>query len=329
MRFHYVLGYTPSNDNYDGRFRNVSVKVHRGGTVVHSRRGYFAVRARTSNPVLTYEAPAIAILDRSGPRPEAFPFAGVALTFPQTGPTSKVPVLVRIPGHSLKYTPAPAQKGVMVADLAVVVRVRNEYQQEVSRVSQHFQLSSPAEKLEAARSGDILFYRETALPPGQYLLDAVAYDAAATAASVKSFPLEVPAPGPSGTDLSSLVVIDHVEKVPVSDRDPANPLYYGEMLVYPSLGDPLRKSVAKAVGFYFMARSPATARKAELELMRDGRVTATLPLSLAAPGPNGLVQQAGTLPLQSLLPGAYDLRVTLLEGKKRLASSSAHFTVAE
>jgi VWFA-related protein len=329
MRFHYVLGYTPANDNYDGRFRNVSVKVRRGGTVVHSRRGYYAVRARTSNPVLTYEAPAVAILDRSGPRPEAFPFAGVALTFPQTGPTSKVPVLVRIPGHSLKYTPAASQKGVMAADLAVVVRVRNEYQQEVSRVSQHFQLSSPADKLEAARAGDILFYRETQLPPGQYLLDAVAYDAQAGAASVKTFPLEVPAPGPSGTDLSSLVVIDHVERVPAADRDASNPLYFGEMLVYPSLGDPLRKSVAPAVGFYFTARAPLDARNAELELSREGETPTRMPLSLPAPGANGVLQHAGTLPLRSLAPGKYDLRLTLLEGKKRLASSATHFTVAE
>ena len=198
MRFHYVLGYTPSNDNYDGRFRNVSVKVRRGGTVVHSRRGYLALRARTSNPVLAYESPAIAVLDRTGPRPEAFPFKGVALTFPQAGPTLKVPVLVRIPGRSLKYSPAAGQKDVMVADLAVVVRVRNEYHQEVSRVSQHFQLSSPAARLEAARSGDILFYREAELPPGQYVLDAIAYDAGATAASVKSFPLEVPGSGAVG-----------------------------------------------------------------------------------------------------------------------------------
>jgi hypothetical protein len=101
MRFHYVLGYTPSNDNYDGRFRNVRVKVRRGGTVVHFRRGYFAVRARTSNPVLSYEAPAIAILDRTGPRPEAFPFKGLALP---PGGADRVPVLVRIP-PGLKYAP--------------------------------------------------------------------------------------------------------------------------------------------------------------------------------------------------------------------------------
>lgn len=329
MRFHYVLGYTPSNDNYDGRFRNVRVKVRRGGTVVHSRRGYLALRARTSNPVLAYEAPAIAILDRTGPRPEAFPLKGLALTFPQAGPTTRVPVLVRIPGRSLKYAPSEGQKDVMTADLAVVVRVRNEYQQEVSRVSQHFQLSSPAAKLEAARAGDILFYRETELPPGQYVLDAVAYDAGAAVSSVKSWPLEVPAPGPSGAFLSSLVVIDHVEQVPAADRDPRNPLYFGEMLVYPSLGDPLRKSAAKAMGFYFTARGPANARKGLLEIVRDGQVTASHPLNLPAPNATGLIQHAGTLPLPAFAPGTYELRLTLLAGAERLATRVAPFTVAE
>ena len=329
MRFHYVLGYTPTNDNYDGRFRNVTVKMRRSGMNVHSRRGYLAVRGRTSNPMLPYEAPAVAVLDRAGVRPEAFPFKGVALTFPQAGSTFKVPVLVRIPGRSLKYAPAAGQKDVMVADLAVVVRVRNEYQQEVSRVSQHFQLSSPAARLEAARAGDILFYRETELPPGQYVLDAVAYDAGATVASVKTWPLEVPPPGPSGAFLSSLVVIDHVEQVPAADRDPRNPLYFGEMLVYPSLGDPLRKSVAKAMGFYFTARGPVNARKGLLEIVRDGQVTARHPLDLPAPNAAGLIQHAGTLPLQAFAPGTYELRLTLLAGAERLATRTAGFTVAE
>jgi len=329
MRFHYVLGYTPSNENYDGRFRNVNVKVRRGGVDVHSRRGYFAVRGRTSNPVLAYEAPALAVLDRPGPHPEVFPLRGLALTFPAGAATVTVPIIVRIPGSSIKYSAAAGQKDVMAADLAVVVRVRNEYQQEVSRVSQHYQLSSPAAKLDAARSGSILFYRQAELPPGKYTLDVVAYDIGATAASVRSLALEVPPAGPSGAVLSSLVVIDHVERVPASDRDPSNPLYFGEMLVYPSMGDPLRKSVAKALGFYFTARGPATARKAQLEVAKDGQVTARLPLDLPAPDSSGLIQHAGTLPLQTFAPGTYELRMTLLDGAQRLASRAASFTVAE
>jgi VWFA-related protein len=329
MRFHYVIGYTPTNDNYDGRFRRVSVKVRRGGMDVHSRRGYYAVRTRTANPVLPYEAPAVALLDRPGPHPELFPFKGAVLTFPQAGPTLKVPVLVRVPGRFPKYSPVPGQKDTMAADLAVVVRLRNEYHQEVSRVSQHYQLSAPAAKLDTARAGDILFYRETELPPGKYTLDAVAYDAGAAAASVKSFPLEVAAPGDSGASLSSLVVIDHVERVPAAERDPRNPLYFGEMLVYPNLGDPLRKSTAKALGFYFTARAPASVRKGQLEVVRDGQVTAALPLQLPAPDATGLIQHAGTLSLDSFAPGAYQMRLTLLAGNERLASQTASFTVAE
>jgi VWFA-related protein len=34
MRFHYLLGYSPTNENYDGKFRSVSIKVKRSGMVV-------------------------------------------------------------------------------------------------------------------------------------------------------------------------------------------------------------------------------------------------------------------------------------------------------
>jgi VWFA-related protein len=329
MRFHYVLGYTPTNENYDGRFRRVSVKLRRGGMSVHARRGYYALRARTTNPVLPYEAPAVALLDRPGPHPELFPFKGVALAFPQKGATLKVPVLVRVPGAFPKYSPAPDQKDVMAADLAVVARLRNEYHQEVSRVSQHYQLTAPVAKLDSARAGDILFYRETQLPPGQYTLDVVAYDAAASAASVKSMPFEVPAPHASGAILSSLVVIDHVERVPAADRDPGNPLYFGEMLVYPSLGDPFRKSAVKALGFYFTARGSASARKGVMEIVRSGQPMLRQPFDLPSPDATGLIHHALTVPTQGLAPGGYEVRVDLMAGTERLASRSASFTVAD
>jgi VWFA-related protein len=50
MRFYYLVAYSPSNENYDGRFRNVSVKVTRPGVHVQTRQGYFAIRAIESAP---------------------------------------------------------------------------------------------------------------------------------------------------------------------------------------------------------------------------------------------------------------------------------------
>jgi len=39
---YYLLGYYPANKKWDGRFRNVRVKVNRPGLTVRSRQGYFA-----------------------------------------------------------------------------------------------------------------------------------------------------------------------------------------------------------------------------------------------------------------------------------------------
>ena len=41
-RFQYLLGYYPSNTNWNGAFRNIKVEVSRPDVTVHYRRGYFA-----------------------------------------------------------------------------------------------------------------------------------------------------------------------------------------------------------------------------------------------------------------------------------------------
>jgi len=40
---YYLLGYYPSNKKFDGRFRQVRVKVNRPGVTIRSRQGYFAI----------------------------------------------------------------------------------------------------------------------------------------------------------------------------------------------------------------------------------------------------------------------------------------------
>ncbi|HXK08482.1 MAG TPA: VWA domain-containing protein, partial [Vicinamibacteria bacterium] len=328
MRFHYVLGYTPSNQDYDGRFRPITVKVRRSGLDVHSRRGYFAVKPGGTSPLLPYETRAVALLDRGGPPPQAFPIQAVGLVFPRRQTLSQVPVLVQVPGRAVKYAADPRQKDVQSADLAVVVRVRNEYQQEVSRLSQHFQLSAASAKLAEAQAGDILFYRQADLPPGKYTLEAIAYDATATAASLRTVPLEVPGAS-AGTSLSSLVLIDRIEKVPPSERDPANPFYYGDALVYPNMGAPFRKSAVKALGFFFTACDTKPGHKAVIEVAKGGQSLGKLPLDLPAANADGVVQSAGALPLAGFGPGAYELRLSLLDGVRPVASRTASFTVTE
>ena len=41
-RFRYVLGYYPTDGDWDGKYRNIRVEVNRPGVTVHVRDGYFA-----------------------------------------------------------------------------------------------------------------------------------------------------------------------------------------------------------------------------------------------------------------------------------------------
>jgi VWFA-related protein len=332
MRFHYLLAYSPNNENYDGRFRSISVKLARSGVELQTRKGYFAIRPEPSSttPILSYEAPAIAQLERS-PRPDAFPVRVIGLAFPEAKRPGLVPVLVEVPGSAIAYAPdKDKEKKMHNADLAIVVQIRDQARRVVDRLSQHYQLSAPDATLEAARKGDVLFYREAELAPGKYTLEAIAYDAVAGKASIRTRAFEVPPADEHHVRLSSLMLVKRAEQVGASEPK-VGPLYYGNTLLYPNMGEPYKKSTAKALGFFFSALSPKDGPvpgQATVEVWRGPEAVGQVATALSAPDAQGRIQTAGALPLSGFAPGAYELRVTLRDGKS-IASSSAPFTVEE
>src|SRR5262249_38347561 len=54
LRAHYTITYVPSDSNFDGRFRQIAVKLTNPDLNVRTRRGYYAVK---SEAVITDEAP--------------------------------------------------------------------------------------------------------------------------------------------------------------------------------------------------------------------------------------------------------------------------------
>lgn len=334
MRFHYLVGYSPSNENYDGRWRAIAVKVSRPGLQVQHRKGYYAIRSVESAPLKSFEAPALVQLDKK-PRPSQFPIQATALSFPTPKRPGLSPVLVRVPGTAVTYvldSEDKSGKRMHRADFSVVARVRNEAGHEVDRLSQHYVLSAPEANLEAVRRGDILFYREADLNPGRYTVEAVAYDAVSQKASVGTTVVDVPRPEAGRPSLSSIVLVGRAEKVPPSEQqgDNPNPLFYGETILYPNMGEPFKKATSPALGFFFTiyGMTEGASRKATIEVFRGdqpaGQVTAELP----APDANGRIQYAGALPISSFPPGSYRLKVTAQTGSGFDTRQTA-FTVAE
>jgi VWFA-related protein len=326
MRFHYFLSYTPANAAFDGRFRKVEVKVRRPGAEVQARKGYFAVRPAHALPVRTFEAAALAQLERS-PRPEAFPLRAGALSFPEMDRPDLAPVLVELPASAVTWKP---EGEAYKASFAVVVRLREANGREADRVGQDYVLTAPRDKLDAARKGNILFYREASLAPGRYTAEAVAYDSQADTASVRTATVEVPALEHGKLRLSSLVLVNRADQVAESERSTGNPLHYGETILYPSLGAPFRRSGPGGLGFYFRAYglAPNGRSSATFEIRRGSQVLGTTNTPLPAADATGRAQHAGTFPITSLPPGAYTLKVSVSDGGST-ATREATFDVVD
>ena len=309
MRVHYMLTYVPKNLNYDGRFRSIEVKLARPNLDAQTRKGYLAIN--TSTPVLEYEAPAMAALGKTGIS-NSFPMRALDLSFPEPNRTGLVPVIAEAPASAFTFG-ADKEKKTYNTDFSIVALIKDQSQQLVRKLSQHYQLSGPIEKMEAAKRGEILFYRETELPPGRYTVETVAYDAPTGKLSAGSSTIDVPKADETKLRLSSVVVIKRVEQLGASDQNVKNPFRYGEVLIYPNTGESVRKS-AKQMGFFFTAYpakgSTATLRLT-IEVLQNARSIGQTSASLPAAEATGRIQYASALPLDNFQPGAYELKVSV------------------
>ena len=327
MRNYYMLTYVPKNGDFDGKFREISVKVSRPGVTVQHRKGYFAVRVPAGVPVLSYEAPALALLDKT-PVPSAFPVRAGALSFPETARPGLTPVIVEIPMTALTFQPLQAEPKTYHTDVAVVVRFRNDAGDIIDKMSQRYELRAASDQLERAKTGEITFYREPELPPGIYTMETVVRDALAGQASVRFTTIEKPAVNPAALRLSTLMLINRAEKVPESERLKDSPLYRGDTLLYPNIGTPLRRGVDHELGFYFTVYVPegSAAQSAVLELLRNAQVMAQVPLTLDAVDGQGRIQQVSRIPIDQLPAGTYELRIVVRDGRAAV-NKTAQFRI--
>ena len=326
MRNYYMLSYVPGNERFDGKYRHITVKVNRPDVMVQHRQGYLAVRVPPGEPVLTYEAPALAMLEVT-PVPNAFPVRAGALRFPEPARPGLTPVVVELPTAGLTFQPTEDGSEYM-SDVTVLVQFSNAAGEPVSKMSQHYELKGPIEGLDRAKAGEILFYREPELAPGVYTMEAIAYDAIAGTASVRYATVEKPRVPVDELRMSTVVLIRRGEKVPLEDRIPGSPLYVGDILVYPNLGTALRHGVDKELPFYFTAYLPKSGgdARATLELLHNARPVAKVPLELDRPDAQRRIQQISRIPVEDLEPGTYELRVTVLQGGSAV-SHTAPFRV--
>ena len=318
---YYLLGYSPANDVYDGRFRKIEVKVKRSGLTIAARKGYFALRDPGGVPVNAWEAPALGALEQK-PLPNAFPVRAGALRFPERDRPGLVPVVVEFKTAALTFVPAADGK-TYTSDFAVIVRFLDKDNQVARKVSQHYEVKGPIGEIDRAKQGEVLFYREPELAPGVYTMETVVFDAPSNKSSVRFSTVEVPRTDIAKLRMSSLVLVKRGEKVGPKDKRAENPLMVNDTVLYPNLGEPVSKA-SKEVAFFFTAypAQGGPAPESAIELMLNGKMIAQVPMALAAADAMGRIQQVGRLPLDQLAPDTYELRAVVKQGNDQVFRST-------
>jgi VWFA-related protein len=323
-QFHYLLSYSPRNSTFDGKYRAIQVKVHRSGVDVFARKGYRALGSLRSSDTGAYEAPAVALLDRT-PLPNAFPVHAAAFSFPERSRPGLTPVVVHVATDAFRYN-VDSQRSTYTGQAAIVVRIRDADGREVQKLSQQYLLSGDAKDLGAAQQGDVIFYREVDLPPGVYTMETIVYDAAARQGSARVATVNVAGDDSPALRMSSLVLVNRAEEIKDAAGD-RGPLYVGQTLLYPNLGESIKKSNTSALPFYFALYGSAQGAHASAQLLRNGQPVAEAPVELAA-STGGRLQQVGRIPVTSLAAGTYELRIRITNAGQEL-SRSAFFTLRD
>lgn len=329
MNGYYMVTYVPKNEDYNGKFRQINVKLNRPSLEVQTRKGYYAVESMGQLPVLDYEAPAIAAARTADPNSRTFPFMGSALSFPAPSRPGLSLVLAEAPLSAFSFTSNDNKS--YNTDFSLVALIRNETNEIVQKLSHHYAITGPLEKLDMAKKEDVLFYRETQLPPGRYTVELIAYDASSEKVSLKKASLEIPGIEATKPRLSSVAVLQRAERLTAEEQKRDQPFRFGELLVYPNLGQPIAKSAAPQLAFFFTAwpvKGSTEPLLVTIEILQNQRSLVKTPGQLPAPDELGQIKYASSFPLDKFQPGAYELKVTIADGKSSVTRST-NFIVAK
>jgi len=327
MNGYYLLTYAPKNEDYNGRFRRINVKVARGNVDVQSRQGYYAVESVGQLPMLDYEAPAIAAARNWKTGSTQNVIRSTALSYPMARKHGLTLVLAEAPMSAFNSVAADNKT---YTDFSIVALVRDESEQIIQKLSQHYELSGTIQDLESPKKGNVLFYRETQLPPGKYRVQVIAYDTTTSQANVSETPLEIVGTDETKPRLSSVAVLKRAERLTPGEQQQDRPLRFGELLVYPNLGEKIDRTAAKQLAYFFTAWPGKGATKplqVTLEILQNNRPVGKTSGELPPADDRGQIKYASSFALDRLSPGVFVLKVTVSDGVNS-ASRSTTFSLA-
>jgi VWFA-related protein len=202
---YYVLGYYPTNQKRDGRFRDIDVRVKKPGLQVSARRGYQAPKDKA--PVRRTEAAAgtsAALRDAlNSPIPEsALPMGVQVAAFKGTAPNASVAIITQFGGRAFKFT---EEGGVFKNTLELSLLAIDPTGKIAHGDRNTAELKLSPQTHQAVLTGGFRLVSRIDLKPGRYTLRVAARESGGLIGSVP-YELEVPDFSKNEMSISGLVL---------------------------------------------------------------------------------------------------------------------------
>ena len=317
---YYVLGYYPSNDRRDGRFRRIEVRVKKPGLTVRARRGYVAPRGRVQAAKLAGPNDASEELREamSSPVPVAgLPLAATASVF--KGPDNKGSVVISttIGARDLSLT---EKDGTFNNDLEIAYVAVDQNGKVFSGDRNTLTLNLKPDTLRRLRAGGFRVISTMDLPPGRYQLRIAAREGNTRRSGSLNYDVEVPDFAKERFAISGLALTSMASSlVPTArPKDPLTKLLPGPISTHREFvqGD----EIALFAEVYEAGGGPAHKVEINLTMKAEGGQTVFQTReerdSSELQGSSGGYGFTTRIPLRDIAPGLYVLR---LEAQSRVA----------
>ncbi len=315
---YYVLGYYPTNDKRDGRFRNVQVRVLKPGLRVRARRGYVAPAAAKkesgkNNPTEK------ASPDLRNALESPIPISGLTISafaapFKGTGENDAIAMAIEVDGSQLKFT--QNAQGLFANDLEVTLFAVDVAGKVKDGAHDIVNLSLKPQTHELVTKNGFRVIRRIQVPPGKYQLHVGVRESGGALGTV-IHDLEAPDFSKGAVSMSGIAIASASNsRVPTATPDPAASEFKDALPAPPTAAREFPRGDLLSIFAEIYDNSGKTPHRVEITatiLADDGKVVQTTSderKSEELQGATGGYGYTTRLPLANLAPGRYVLRLT-------------------
>ncbi len=315
MDAHYEASYRPASETWDGRLRQIDVKVARGSATAEARKGYFAMPdLKGSGPLTPLETIGLALLSKK-PLPHAFDFGAATFHFQGGGPNA---IVFEVPGDTLTATSTGRLSHIV--RIGLLALVRDSAGQIVDKFSVDAPYEIPDTNFAAVRASPLTYNHFINLPAGRYTLDTIVMDRESGRSSATVTQFESPTPA-KGITLSSAMLVQRIDPI-TGQPDPSDPFVLKTRRLVPYV-DPKLPADAKPYAYFvvYPNKSNPEKPKVQVEFRVGGQVLAIQTSDLPAPESNGTIPMVIRAATHA---GECELKITAVQGSESATQTIAY-----